>query len=154
MDPENVGDSAVLSDFGFCTEVTNEASGEEFGSCFYLPPESLESGAFSEKGDIWALGMTLFACLTGLFPFDASTRETAAEAILGGLPNLTELMVAANVPAEAQLLLKKMLARNCEDRLTACQALASPWFDSLRESETVSEAQTPEEKEQWEVTFL
>jgi serine/threonine protein kinase len=132
MNADKVGDSVVLADFGFCAEITQEPTDECFGTFFYLPPECLENGTFDEKGDIWALGVTLLACLTAVFPFDSSSPETAGNEILDGLPDLSELMVKFDVTKDAALLLKKMLARDSTERVTALEALESSWFDSLR----------------------
>jgi serine/threonine protein kinase len=148
MDPANFGDSVVLADFGFCTEATNQPTDTCFGTFFYLPPECLESGAFDEKGDIWALGITLLACLTAVFPFNASSPETAGLDIVEGLPDLAQLMVDFDVPEEAAMLLKKMMARDSSERIAASEALESSWFDSLRSAEIAA----PDESCEWEET--
>ena len=91
--PQNImlteDDQPVVLDFGIArTEdgdaLTRTRAGEVFGSIAYLPPERLAGeGVADPRGDVYALGVTLYECLTLSRPFAATTtaallREVAA----------------------------------------------------------------------------
>ena len=48
------------------------------GTPFYISPELCEGKPYNEKSDIWALGVVLYECCTGKFPFDAQSQVTVA----------------------------------------------------------------------------
>ena len=44
------------------------------GTPYYLSPELCEGKPYNEKSDIWALGVVLYECCTGRYPFDAQSQ--------------------------------------------------------------------------------
>eukprot|EP00127_Corallochytrium_limacisporum_P001948 Clim_evm103s88 gene=Clim_evmTU103s88 len=82
--PENVvlfsDGSAKLIDFGFTTELAqgSECRGLGRGTKAYLAPEAyLKLPNMDEKAvDVWALGVTFFAVLTGSFPWRTPTPSS------------------------------------------------------------------------------
>jgi serine/threonine protein kinase len=77
--PGNVllpGDRAVITDFGIATIRGDEkltATGQVVGTPAYMPPERLRGEPASEASDMWALGATLYAAVTGHPPGAART---------------------------------------------------------------------------------
>jgi serine/threonine protein kinase len=77
--PANVllpGDRAVITDFGIATIAGDEkltATGHVIGTPAYMPPERLRGEPASEASDMWALGATLYAAVTGQPPGAAPT---------------------------------------------------------------------------------
>ncbi len=57
----------------------------------YIAPESLLTGEFSEKSDIYALGYLGFVLLTGKSPFERNTVIETMTARLGSNPSVHEL---------------------------------------------------------------
>ncbi|MGB0680231.1 MAG: protein kinase domain-containing protein, partial [Polyangiales bacterium] len=105
-----------LSDFGIAKAVGRAGgtrSGVLKGKVPYLPPEYVRSGEFSVQNDLYALGITLFECLTGRRPYDAPTElATLQRASTGvhtalaeldpeGLPDLHALVTALIKPDPA-----------------------------------------------------
>jgi serine/threonine protein kinase len=122
--------SVVLSDFGYSDEFDRGWSHRCCGSPHYCAPEMYRREAYNEKADIWSLGITLFACLTGSFPYDSSNQAKMANEIAQGIPRLTELKLFQGIPILAQDLLVKMLEKDIDARISAQDALAHPWFDA------------------------
>jgi serine/threonine protein kinase/formylglycine-generating enzyme required for sulfatase activity len=81
--------TAVIMDFGLArgTDLDMETltqSGDLFGTPAYMSPEQLtrSASAVDRRADVWALGVTLYECITGCRPFDAPTREALYQQIV------------------------------------------------------------------------
>ncbi|MEV4258360.1 serine/threonine-protein kinase, partial [Spirillospora sp. NPDC049652] len=93
--PANVllrGDGrAVLTDFGIAVISGDEPltlSGQLVGSPEYMAPERLTGGGAGPAADVWALGATLGALLTGRSPFRRGDLVATMHAITSGRPEL------------------------------------------------------------------
>lgn len=66
-----------LIDFGFSTCLTKHKKVKMFcGTPSYMAPEIISKIAYSgEAADIWALGVLLFALISGQFPFTGRTDK-------------------------------------------------------------------------------
>ena len=47
---------------------------EFVGSFYYMAPEVI-NGRYTEKCDIWSVGVIAFSLLLGYFPFDGTERD-------------------------------------------------------------------------------
>jgi serine/threonine protein kinase len=125
-------DCCLLTDFGFSRKFPEGVCSTEFpGSLHYAAPELLRGEAYTEKVDIWALGITMFACLTSRFPFESDPDEIRRE-ILAGLPRLFE-GDGLEVSGECRELLDWMLAPDSAERPSAEEAMRHPWFGEMSE---------------------
>jgi formylglycine-generating enzyme required for sulfatase activity/predicted Ser/Thr protein kinase len=66
-----VTDFGLAKELGAGTGVTG--THQVVGTPAYMSPEQAEGGTVDHRTDLYALGATLFACLTGRTPFDADT---------------------------------------------------------------------------------
>ncbi|MCY1139166.1 serine/threonine-protein kinase [Actinoplanes sp. Pm04-4] len=120
--PANIlldGDRVVLTDFGIAaiddaTALT--ATGQLVGSPSYLAPERINGKPATTAGDLWALGVTLYAALTGTSPFQREDTQATFAAVLTSRP--TPPAYGGKVWPVIKGLLEKDPAR----RLTADQA--------------------------------
>jgi serine/threonine protein kinase len=136
MDPSLSPECVVLADFGFARRFPNGVCDDEFcGSLHYAAPELLRGQPYTEKVDIWALGITMFACLTSALPFECDADEARKE-ILAGLPGLFE-RERLEVSEECRDLIDRMLAPNPANRPSAALALEHAWFKDLCECKQV-----------------
>src|SRR6185312_13168648 len=106
-------------DFGIARSEALEASAPEptgvAGTPVYMAPEQMRSGGvIDERTDVWGLGVTLYALLTGEAPFRAGSLLEIHERILGGAPPLREAL--PNAPAALEAILLRCLARDPADR--------------------------------------
>ncbi len=79
----------VLTDFGLARDDDSERdgltrTGDVFGTPEYMAPEQIEreTAPADARTDVWALGVTLFECVTLRRPFEAQTRSGLYRAIL------------------------------------------------------------------------
>ncbi len=98
-------DIVKLIDFGFATPCTEVDEGSIFcGTPVYMSPEIVSKKPHNYmKADIWALGIVLFALLTGKFPFKGETNKDLYKKIARGSFQLPD------VSMEAKAVLLKML---------------------------------------------
>ena len=115
-----VGDGdAKLIDFGLAKNL-NELSlgitseGETLGTVGYMAPEQVRTAKEADhRADVYALGATLFHCLSGRPPFQARSEAQLVEELERSAPPV-ELLVG--VPLSVVTFILKMMQRNPEDR--------------------------------------
>lgn len=153
----------VLVDFGSSVEL--DADGRHFplspqrllGTVAYAAPELLKgppslnpSNSFfqsprlqkaSQAVDVWSLGVILYVVLSGVYPFDPdnelNTDEELARAIVKGD---FEFQGSAwnSVSKSAKNLIKRMLIKDPEKRITAREILKHDWVCLPQEEKIIS----------------
>jgi serine/threonine protein kinase len=123
------GSDAVLGDFGYAIEIPEGGHAEQrCGSPLYAAPEIWERRPYSEKVDIWSLGVTMFVMLVGEFPYPMERGTVAMECIKREVHEIGKKPALAGVSIEGRRLLARMLTINPTDRVGAEEALNDPWF--------------------------
>ena len=108
--PENilvgVNGEIKISDFGWSVHAPNNRRNTMCGTLDYLPPEMIKPGShdnsYSEKIDLWSLGVLMYEFLVGEAPFEDTpvmTQRRIARA---------EMTVPSFISAEAKDLIKKV----------------------------------------------
>jgi serine/threonine protein kinase len=121
-------DCVVLADFGFSGRFKAGVCDNSFpGTLFYAAPELIARRPYNEKVDIWALGIVMYACLTGRYPFDCADRASVSAEITAGLPGLFD-GDDIEISDDARDLLDWMLTPDPTGRATANAALGHNWF--------------------------
>ncbi|HJZ59889.1 MAG TPA: serine/threonine-protein kinase, partial [Gemmataceae bacterium] len=117
-----------LSDFGLAKWVNSEegltAAGAVMGTPSYMSPEQARGG--KEVGpatDVYALGATLYECLTGRPPFHGSEAYSILQGVLT-LPPDPPQSVRPEVPAELEAICLKCLEKDQARRYSSAQQLA------------------------------
>ncbi|MBA0684125.1 hypothetical protein Goari_025728, partial [Gossypium aridum] len=104
--------------------------GEEFrdivGSAYYIAPEVLKK-RYGPEADIWSIGVMLYILLSGVPPFWAESENGIFTAVLRGHVDFSTAPWPS-ISAQAKDLVKKMLAVDPKQRLTAVQVLKHPWI--------------------------
>ena len=57
------------------------------GTPVYRAPEMFLGGGYSEKVDVWAVGITLFELIVGRIPFESEYHSDVIEKIMNEEPN-------------------------------------------------------------------
>lgn len=113
-----------LIDFG----LSNICKGDSLfstacGTASYAPPEVISAKSYGFSVDIWSAGIVLFAMCTGRLPFYEANTKKMYEKILYQEPVFPTTMSPSLVD-----LLRKMLTKNPESRITIEEITKHPWF--------------------------
>lgn len=123
-----------LADFGFANYVNsaNEPVLSSFvGTPYYIAPEMLRSDPHGRPVDIWAGGVVLYILLSGKFPFGGKNESEYYQRVLYKQVYFpTDEW--ASVSAEAKDLVRGMLCKDPQKRLTADECLRHPWLKRAR----------------------
>ena len=104
-----------LGDFGIAkNEKEAENHGKILGSVHYLAPEVLKGEPFSQASDIYASGITFFQIITGILPFDGSTKEVADAQVNKEFQNPSNFVTS--IPKEIDEIIQKAVAKNPKNR--------------------------------------
>jgi predicted Ser/Thr protein kinase len=110
----------ILTDFGIATMEGGPSitrTGALIGSPEYMPPERLEGGPAEHRGDLWSIGVTLYAAVEGTSPFRRDSITAAIAAVISApLPPMTRA-------GWLEPVITGLLERDPDQRLTGDQAL-------------------------------
>lgn len=85
------------------------------GTEFYTAPEIYQGGGYTEKVDLWAVGVTLYLMIAGELPFYDDSVYGTIDLILSGKFNLNH----PSFSILAKDLINRLLDPNPNTRLTA-----------------------------------
>jgi eukaryotic-like serine/threonine-protein kinase len=121
-------DEVKLLDFGTAKHFdlqTLTAPGQVLGTMAYMPPEQIrDSKHVDGRVDIYALGVSLYECLTGALPFTQHSAAELAAAVLLGVAELVPLReVRPDLPDGLVVLIERCMQRKPSDRFPSAAAL-------------------------------
>ncbi|KAF2847008.1 serine/threonine-protein kinase-like protein [Plenodomus tracheiphilus IPT5] len=115
-----------ISDFGWSVHAPNNRRNTMCGTLDYLPPEMLRGGGkdnfYSEKVDLWSLGVLTYEFLVGEAPFEDTQVMTQRKIARG------EYTVPNFVSPEARDLIKRLLVLDPEKRIALEDVERHPWI--------------------------
>jgi len=136
--------SIKLMDFGLSRAAKQSQS--FLGTAGYVAPEmatnSTNCGMYTSAVDMWALGVTLYAALTGYMPFDESDEgDSLARGVerIQEQPILFPEEVFQGISKQCIHCLSLLLTIDPKIRMTADEMLVHPW---------IAEADTPEDRQE------
>jgi serine/threonine protein kinase len=92
-------------------------------STVYDAPEVLHGQPCTRASDVWSAGVLLYAMVTGRLPFDGASIESVRDHILHG-----QLTFPGEVSTPLADLLREMLAKNSEQRITVDRIKEHAWI--------------------------
>eukprot|EP00941_MAST-03F_sp_MAST-3F-sp1_P002881 g2881.t1 len=97
------------------------------GTCYYVAPEIVNrnrtSKGYTDKVDMWSIGVITYMLLTGKPAFDAMNFSDLKSAIKRGVD-----YKSSNISEQGIDFIKKCLTVNPDKRTSAAQALIHPWI--------------------------
>ncbi|KAF2805668.1 serine/threonine-protein kinase-like protein [Mytilinidion resinicola] len=112
-----------ISDFGWSVHAPNNRRQTMCGTLDYLPPEMLTGAkSYSEKVDLWSLGVLTYEFLVGRAPFEDTGMMTQRRICR------VEYSIPAFVSPDAKDLIKRLLVLDPEKRITLDEIPNHPWI--------------------------
>ncbi len=121
----------VILDFGLARledigGPTLTQTGDVFGTPAYMAPEQIRGHGdlVTRQSDVYALGVTLFECLTRRKAFEEATREATYHAILTReAPNIQRMV--PGIGTDVRVIVETALAKEPERRYVTAEAFAN-----------------------------
>ena len=111
-----------ITDFGIAHAAGSApitGPGLVMGTTQYMAPERIAGGQATPASDLYALGILIYECLTGLPPYDGGTAEVMAGHLYLPMPPLP-----AGVPPELGELITRLTAKDPAARLSDAAEVA------------------------------
>jgi len=147
LKPENLllvhpssSEDVKIADFGFAKRVPRLNSlTTRCGTPSYMAPEIVNAIPHDERVDNWSLGVILFTLLGGYSPFHEDTTHLTLQRIRQGCYSF-DPECWDGISPDAKTLIKGLLTRDPEKRMTVHEALGHAWMtgrdddDSLKKN--------------------
>ncbi|XP_062058622.1 mitogen-activated protein kinase 12 isoform X3 [Lepus europaeus] len=139
-----------ILDFGLARQADSEMTGYVVTRWYRAPEVILNWMHYTQTVDIWSVGCIMAEMITGKTLFKGSDHLDQLKEIMKakqyvqGLPECERkdfASVVTNASPLAVNLLEKMLVLDGDQRVTAAEALAHPYFESLHDTEDEPTAQ-------------
>lgn len=122
LDKDEANPKIKIIDFGTSqTFRSDQQMSQKFGTPYYIAPEVLKK-KYTEKCDIWSIGVVMYVLLCGYPPFNGANDKAIIESVLKGKFSLDE-PEWDEISSEAKDLVKRMLEYDPSKRITAGDAL-------------------------------
>ena len=138
---------AVLADFGIAkvfgelgTKLTQTGVG--IGTPEYTAPEQALGEPLDGRADLYALGIVLYAMLTGKPPYQGGTLDVVSAHVQGQLPDPRTRNPA--LPPAVSAVLRTALARRPQDRYGSGAALTAALEDAITGTRSLPQPRRPD----------
>ena len=119
-----------ISDFGFAkTFNDNDLISTFCGSPLYMAPEILKLKEYTNKADIWSLGVIVFEIIFKKHPYPSKNKAE----LIKHLKNNTKINIP-HIDEKLKDLLEKLLEKNEYTRITWDDVFSHPWFVNYNSS--------------------
>jgi len=123
-------------------------TGMIFGTPEYMSPEQAAGKDLDHRVDVYALGIILYECVSGRVPYEGDTfMGVLTQHLFGELPSVRELNPNVELSAELELVIRKALAKDPNERYFDTAELAEAIEAALEGRLSPATAAGP-----WEVT--
>jgi serine/threonine-protein kinase len=103
------------------------------GTASYLSPEQIEEGPITHRTDLWSVGVLLYRCLTGRYPFEAETVIPLYARILRNPPEPLQGVDAVSA-AEFEPFLRRSMSKQASARFSSAEEMRGALLNLRRAS--------------------
>ena len=140
----------AVTDFGLARETGTGSmtdSGAIVGTPTYMAPEVILGGAQASGtlADVYALGATLYALVTGCAPFDGATAQSVLKAVTEHAPTPARAL-RRDLPEPVQAVIEKAMSRDAARRYGSALELAEDLERFLRGERVLARRAGPAER--------
>lgn len=115
--------SVVITDFGLARSMADEGCALDSiaGTAPYMAPEQVSSwwGPITPRTDIYGLGAVLYALLTGIPPYSATSLTDTLSMVISGIPVVLPRSLRSDLPTEVSDACLRCLAKSPADRFAS-----------------------------------
>ena len=122
-----------MIDFGFVSE-QSKILRSVCGSAPYTAPEIIKGEAYTHQVDLWSAGVCLYGMFTGNLPFRPMHGKDLGRVIMEDEPEYPDV-----IPANAKDLIKGLLEKDPEKRMTMDGVRCHPWISESKYSTYISD---------------
>jgi eukaryotic-like serine/threonine-protein kinase len=143
----DLGGTVWITDFGLAKADDQEnltQTGDILGTVRYMPPEAFE-GSADARGDIYALGLTLYELVSLRPAFDERDRNRLIKQVTAEEPARLDRLVPS-APRDLVTIIHKAIERNPADRYPSAGALAADLRRFLADESILARRQTQLER--------
>jgi calcium-dependent protein kinase len=126
-----------LIDFGTAKFRETEYENQLIGSPYFIAPEVIDK-KYTNKCDVWSIGVILYFLISRKKPFTGFSFKEIFNSIKEDEINL-KTSPFNSVSEELKDLIKKLLTKNPNERISADEALQHKWFIKNKTKEKLSE---------------
>lgn len=121
-----------IVDFGLSKIIgPKQTATEPFGTLGYVAPEVLKKQPYTFSCDVWSIGCIIYALISGALPFDHAEQKELMRMTLEDNVKF-DMPVWEKSSANCKRLVTDMLQKDITKRISLDQAVAYPFFDSVR----------------------
>lgn len=115
-----------ICDFGFARDLKNNDLLNTFcGSPLYMAPEILKLGEYTDKSDIWSLGVIIYEILFKEHPYPCKNQQE----LINNIKNNENLIINIEwIDEDLKYILEKMLDKNPITRINWKNIFSSKWM--------------------------
>lgn len=118
---------AKVMDFGIARiqDSNMTGTGIVMGTVSYMAPEYIQHGISTPQGDLWAVGVMLYQCLTGERPFGGDNTTTILFKIVSAEPPLLDPVTIQGISPSIQGILSCALSKDPARRFKTAEEFAN-----------------------------
>lgn len=125
-----------ICDFGFAKDIKdNDLINTFCGSPLYMAPEIIEIGEYTEKADIWSLGVLIYEILFKKHPYPSKNHFELKKNIINNNININFELIDKNLG----YILEKILDKNPKKRISWNEIFNSKWYLNYKNDNNLNE---------------